>query len=86
MADTVNRVLLPGHTLLLEGCDVIDAELFTESTAAVDVADPGHAELVAITLYWLLFINAVMPFRVSVDDVSPGISAKFAPPSVLTCH
>lgn len=86
VAFMVNRVLLPGHTLLPVGWAVILAVLFTDNTAAADVTVAGQAVLETVSRYLLLFIDAVIPVRVNVEAVSPGKSINVTPPSVLTCH
>ena len=88
VAVTLNEASSPVHTLLLEGCDVIDIEpVVTVRVAALDGMVVVGQPPVTWQRYWLLFIPDVTEASVSVVDVSAGtVLFQVTPPSVLTCQ
>lgn len=78
---------LPVHTEALDGCAVMLTGLSTVNVPAFDVTPAGvHAPgPFTIQRYLLLFIPAVIPFRLSVGPVAAGTTGfQVVPPSVLT--
>ena len=73
VADTLNVLLPPTHTVASDGDELIAGNVFTVSLAGLDVPGVGQVAFDNWQRYRLLFIANVTAGMVYVADVAPGI-------------